>query len=129
VGANHIKINSIFELKENQLSYHERRRAERFSFGMPLTVQWTNGSEKRTAHTVTQDVSSGGVYFFLPEAIPDGTVVEVEMTLPTQITLGPPVRVRCQGRILRCSLKPGESAGIATMIEKYEFLSGSEDVA
>ena len=46
-----------------------------------------------------------------------------------QITLGPSVRVRCQGRIQRCVLNPGESAGIATKIEKYEFLSGSEEVA
>lgn len=111
------------------MSHHERRRAERFNFGMPLTVHWTNGSEQHKAHTVTQDVSSGGVYFFLPEAIPSGTPVEVEMTLPTQITLGAQVRVRCQGRIQRCVMKPGESAGIATMIEKYEFLSDSEDVA
>ena len=95
---------------------------------MPLIVHWTKGSERHKAHTVTEDVSSGGVYFFLPEAIPDGTAVEVEMTLPTEITLGAPVRVRCQGRIQRCVLKPGESAGMATMIEKYEFLSGSEDV-
>ena len=107
------------------MSQHERRRAERFNFGVPLTVQWTNGSEQRKAHTITQDVSSGGVYFFLPDAIPDGTTVEVEMTLPTQITLGAPVRVRCQGRIQRdAPWKPGESAGIATMIEKYEFFVG-----
>lgn len=111
------------------MSHQERRRAERFNFGMPLTVHWANGSEQHEAHTVTQDVSSGGVYFFLPEAIPSGTAVEVEMTLPTQITLGAPVRVRCQGRIQRCVMKPGESAGIATMIEKYEFLSDSGDVA
>ena len=88
---------------------------------MPLTVQWTNGSEQRKAYTVSQDVSSGGVYFFLPEAIPDGTAVEVAMTLPPQITLGPSVRVRCQGRTQRCVQKPGESVGMATMIEKYEF--------
>jgi hypothetical protein len=108
------------------MSVEERRRSERFSFGVPLTVQWTDGSEQRQAHVVTQDVSSGGVYFFLPEAIPDGTAVEIEMTLPTQITLGTPVRIRCQGRIQRCDLKPGESTGMATKIEKYEFLSGSE---
>ena len=41
----------------------------------------------------------------------------------------PPVRVRCQGRIQRCVQKPGEAAGMATMIEKYEFLSDSEEVA
>jgi hypothetical protein len=110
------------------LSQEERRRSERFNLGMPLTVQWTNGSEQHKAHTVAQDVSSGGVYFLLPEAIPDGTAVEVEMMLPTQITLGAPVRVRCQGRIQRCVLKPGESAGMAAMLEKYEFLSDSKDV-
>ena len=111
------------------MSQQERRRAERFHVGLPLTVQWTSGSEKRKAHTVTYDVSSGGVYFFLPEAIPDGTVVEVEMTLPAQVTLGPPMRVWCQGRIKRCDVKPGESAGMAAMIEKYEFISDSEEIA
>ncbi|HEV2521278.1 MAG TPA: PilZ domain-containing protein [Candidatus Acidoferrales bacterium] len=109
------------------MSKQEQRRAERFNFNMPLTVHWTKGSEQRQAHAVTHDVSSGGVYFFLPEAIPDGTAVEIEMTLPTQITLGTPVRVRCQGHIQRCVLKPGESAGMATMIEKYEFLPDSPD--
>ena len=111
------------------MPFEERRHSKRFNFGVPLTVQWTNGSERRQAHAVSQDVSSGGVYFLLPEAIPDGTAVEIEMTLPTQITLGTPVRVRCHGRIQRCVSKPGESTGIASMIEKYEFLSDSEDVA
>jgi hypothetical protein len=111
------------------LPHQERRRAERFTFAMPLIVHWKNGSEQRTAYTITQDVSSRGVYFFLPEAIPNGTAVEVDMTLPTQITLGAPVRVRCHGRIQRCVMKTGESAGMATMIEKYEFLFESEDVA
>jgi PilZ domain len=111
------------------MSLEDRRRSERFNFGVPLTVHWTNGSEQRQAHAVTQDVSSGGLYFFLPEAIPDGTTVEIEMTLPTNITLGTPVKVRCLGRIQRCVLKQGESTGLATMIEKYEFVSGSEEVA
>ena len=111
------------------MSQQERRRAERFSFEIPLTVQWMNGTEQRRAHSVTQDLSSGGVYFFLPDAITAGTAVEIEMTLPTQITLGAPVRVLCQGRIQRCILKPGDSAGMAAMLEKYEFLSDSKDPA
>lgn len=107
----------------------ERRNSERFNFGVPLTVQWADGSEQRQAHTVTQDVSSGGVYFFLPEAIPNGTPVEIEMLLPAQITHGTPVTVRCQGHIQRRGLTPGESTGMAAMIEKYEFISGSDDTA
>jgi len=111
------------------MSLQERRHSKRFDLGMLLTVQWIDGSGQRKAHAVTQDVSSGGVYFYLPEAIPNGTAVEIEMTVPTQITLGTPVRVRCKGRIQRCVLKQGKSACMATMIEKYEFVSVSKGVA
>jgi hypothetical protein len=111
------------------MSFQERRHSERFNLGVPLTIQWSDDSGKCQAHAITQDVSSGGVYFYLPEPIPAGATVEIEMTLPAQITLGTPVRVRCKGRIQRCVLKPGESAGMATMIEKYEFISDSKDSA
>lgn len=111
------------------MSQQERRRAERFSAEIPLTVQWMNGTEQRRAQSVTQDVSSGGVYFFLPCAIPDGTAVEIDMTLPTQITLGAPVNVRCQGHIQRCVMKPGDSVGMAAILEKYEFLFDSKNAA
>ena len=88
-----------------------------------------NGTEQRKAHSVTQDVSSGVVYFFLPGAIPNGTAVELEMTLPTQITLGAPVNLRCQGHIQRCVMKSGDSVGMAAILEKYEFLFDDENPA
>ena len=47
------------------------------------------------------------------------------MTLPNQITLAGPVRVRCFGRIQRCEMT-GETAGVAAAIEKYEFLPGTQ---
>jgi hypothetical protein len=74
-------------------------------------------------------MSSGGVCFFLPAGIPEGTTDEVEMMLPTQITLGAPMKVRCQGRIQRCEMKAGDTVGMAAAIEKYEFLAGTEDAA
>jgi hypothetical protein len=111
------------------LPFREHRRAERFNFELPLTVRWTEGSIQREAHAVTQDMSSGGVYFFLPEGIQEGTAVEVEMTLPSQITHGAPTKVRCKGHIRRCEQKAGDTAGMATAIEKYEFLAGTEDAA
>ena len=69
------------------------------------------------------------MYFFLAEGIPDHTPVQLEITLPTQITLGAPVRVHCQGRIQRCELRAGETVGMATAIEKYEFLPRVNDAA
>jgi hypothetical protein len=111
------------------LPQQNRRRSERFGVEIPVTVQWMNGTEQRRAQSVTQDVSSGGVFFFLPCAIPDGTAIELEMTLPSQITLGAPVTVRCQGHIQRSVLNPGDPAGMAAILEKYEFLFDSKDAA
>jgi len=111
------------------LPFEERRRAERFKFEVPLTVRWTEGSERGKARTMSQDLNSSGVYFFLSAEIPEGTAVEIEMTLPTEITLGAPVSVRCQGHIQRCIMKPGESAGMAAAIEKYEVIEGTKDAA
>ena len=103
----------------------ERRRAPRFELHLPVTVRWRDGDEMREAVTRCEDVSSNGVYFDLRGGIKEGTPVEMEMTLPNQITLAGPVRVRCFGRIQRCEMT-GETAGIAAAIEKYEFLPGPE---
>jgi hypothetical protein len=100
------------------LSISERRHGERLDFDLPLIVRCTEGSERREAQTVTQDMRSGGMYSFLRVGMPEGTAVEVEMTLPTQITLGASTRVRCQGCIRRCELKAGKTAGMVAAIEK-----------
>jgi hypothetical protein len=109
------------------LPFKERRRSERFNLELPLTVRWMEGSKQREAHTVSHDMSTGGVYFFLPIVIPEGTAVEIEMTVPTEITRDAPRGVLCRGRIRRCELKAGEKVGMATAIEKYEFLAETED--
>lgn len=111
------------------MSYIERRRAHRFELQSPLLVRWKDGAQVREALTVSEDLSSNGIYFVLPEGIQDGTAVEVEITLPNQITLAGPVRVRCLGRIQRSEPTPGAKAGMAAAIEKYEFLPGSEEAS
>ena len=108
------------------MSFVERRRAHRFEIQSPLTVRWKDGVQTREALTVSEDLSSHGIYFVLPEGIQDGTAVEVEMTLPNQITLAGPVRVRCLGRIQRCEPTEGAQSGMAAAIEKYEFLPADE---
>jgi hypothetical protein len=111
------------------VSFIERRRAHRFELQSPVIVRWKDGAQVREALTVSEDVSSNGIYFILPEGIQDGTPVEVEITLPNQITLAGPVRVRCLGHILRCEPTQGAKAGMAAAIEKYEFLPGNDDTS
>jgi hypothetical protein len=107
------------------LSFLERRRAHRFDLHLPVTVRWQDAEGTREALTVSEDVSSNGIYFVLPEGIQDGTSVEVEMTLPHQVTLAGPLRVRCLGRIQRC--EAGSNVGMAAAIEKYEFLPDTNE--
>jgi len=47
--------------------------------------------------------------------------VEFVMTLPPEITLADPIRVRCMGKILRVD-KAAKGQGVAVTIEKYDFV-------
>ena len=98
---------------------HTHRRAPRFWLEFLVIVRWRDESGIREAHTISRDASSNGIYFLLAEAIKDGTAVELEMTLPNEITLAQSVKVRCLGFIQRC-----KSGGAAAAIERYEFRPG-----
>jgi c-di-GMP-binding flagellar brake protein YcgR len=104
------------------MPFVERRNATRFDLQLPVVVRWRDGSEFREVRTQSEDVSSQGIYFVLTEGIKDGTAVELEVTLPNQITFEEKVRVRCSGHILRSELD-GSKAGVAAVIEAYRFLS------
>jgi len=104
----------------------ERRTTQRFSIRLPLTVRWTTGSAVGEMKTESRDVSSRGVYFFLPKEVKEGSPVEIVLTLPNEITLAGPVRVRCLGRVQRTENKAEGSVGVVAAIERYEFLRGDD---
>ena len=111
------------------MAYPERRSAQRFQIKLPMTVRWTSGSAIGEARTESKDVSSRGVYFFLPKDVKNGSPVEIVLTLPHEITLAGPVRVRCLGRVQRSQEEEEVRSGIVAEIERYEFLRGDENAA
>ncbi len=111
------------------MAYPERRTAQRFRIKLPLTVRWTNGAAVGEAKTESKDVSSRGVYFFLPKQVKTGSPVEIILTLPHEITMAGPVRVRCLGRVQRAEDEAEGRSGIVAEIERYEFLRGGENAA
>ena len=111
------------------MAYSERRTAQRFSIRLPMTVRWTSESAVGEANTESKNVSSRGVYFFLPKEVKEGSPVELVLTLPHEITLAGPVRVRCLGRIQRSDEVEAGRSGVVAEIERYEFLRGEENVA
>src|SRR5260370_21135708 len=97
----------------------ERRIHQRFNIKLPLTVRWTAGAAVGEASTESHDVSSGGVYFFLPKEVKAGSPVEILLTLPNEITLARPVRVRCLGRIQRTASKAADPLRVVASIKRH----------
>ncbi|HVB34354.1 MAG TPA: PilZ domain-containing protein [Patescibacteria group bacterium] len=104
----------------------ERRAARRFRMQLPLSIRWASGTVTGEALSVSKDVSSRGLSFLLPKQIESGALVEVVMTLPHEVTLAGPVRVRCLGRILRSLEQESSEYQMAAAIDRYEFLRGEQ---
>jgi hypothetical protein len=103
--------------------------AQRFRIKLPMTVRWTSGMAVGEAETESRDVSSQGVYFFLPKQVDNGSPVEIILTLPHEITFAGPVRVRCLGRVHRIEEDGMGRSGVVAEIHRYEFLRGDDENA
>jgi hypothetical protein len=105
----------------------ERRGAQRFEVHLPLAVHF----DGRTVPGFTQDLTGRGVFFYAEATLPEGAVVELTFTMPSEITLGENMPVRCRGRVLRASSSQtdshaGQRSGIAVQLDSYEYLPSNE---
>jgi hypothetical protein len=91
---------------------------------LPVKVAWTTQSSQGETSSETRDVSSRGVFFYLPKEMKSGTAVELMMTLPHEITMAGPVNVRCLGRVVRTEPREGQRVGVVVAIDRYEFMRG-----
>jgi hypothetical protein len=98
------------------MDQEERRSAKRYRFEFPLKVNWS----ERESMTETAEVSSRAVYFFLGEALPVGTPIRFVLTLFPDLNESKPVKLKCEGHVLRIDALPGR-IGIAASIDHYEF--------
>jgi len=98
----------------------EKRSTRRFSLELPISVKFVNNGRRESAGH-TRDVSSRGVFMYLDTEISEGAPIEFVMTLPTEVTLAYPIRVRCTGKVLRVS-RAEQEQGVAVAIDKYDFV-------
>ena len=110
----------------------ERRVGQRFPYLLPVSLrQPVTGIE---SVGFTQDLSSKGVFFFTDAALVEGAQIELTLRMPSEITLGESMPVRCRGRILRVvrptvgwscessSTRAETKIGVAVRLEGYEYL-------
>jgi hypothetical protein len=104
----------------------ERRGAQRFEVNLPLAVHF----EGRTVPGFTQDLSGRGIFFYAETTLPEGAVVELTFTMPSEITLVENMPVRGRGRVLRASASAiGQRNGIAVQLDSYQYLPSDHPVA
>ena len=109
----------------------ERRGAQRFEVQLPVAVHF----EGRTVPGFTQDLSGRGIFFYTEASLPEGAVVELTFTMPSEITLAENMPVRCRGRVLRSSSPqsaPSPTAqrtGIAVQLDSYQYLPNDQPTA
>jgi len=84
----------------------ERRVGQRFPYLLPLSLRQISSATEGVGFT--QDVSSRGVFFFTDTRLQEGAEIELTLRMPSEITLGENMLVRCRGRILRI-VKPASS--------------------
>jgi PilZ domain-containing protein len=96
----------------------ERRARRRFRMKLPMTVRWTTVLGAWEVQAECEDITSRGVYFFLPAEIENGSSVELVIVMPHEITLAEPVRVRCRGRVRWTEIEDIDRVGVAVEIQR-----------
>lgn len=115
----------------------ERRVGQRFPY--LLSVSFREPATGVEGLGFTQDLSSRGAFFLTDAPLHEGSEIELTLKMPSEITLGESMRVRCRGRILRIvrpTGRPGKDSsntpcaetkiGVAVRLEGYEYLPETE---
>lgn len=100
----------------------QKRKNRRYNLCLPVRLRSKKG-EEAAVEAVTRDLSATGIYLILSAGVEVESELNLELTLPPQLTGGKSVRIRCLGRIVRVEHRAGDGPlGVAATIEEYEFL-------
>jgi len=95
----------------------------------------------RAGQGFTQDLSARGVFFFTDAPLEVGAEIELTLRMPSEITLGENMAVRCRGRVLRVVRPPAlaenlsargwaeTKIGAAVRFDGYEYLTEAAEAS
>lgn len=95
----------------------ELRSSVRFPLKLPVQVR----DEQSGVVGETEDISAGGVLFYMDAAMDIGSSIEFTISMPASVLgTATDVVVKCTGRVVRCS-KQGDRTAVAAVIDEYHF--------
>lgn len=109
-------------MNANETFRVERRAAQRFSVHQPVCIE--PRGEKSEVWGLIQNLSSSGLLLYADAALEEGQSIGLTFVIPSEITYGDRMKVRCHGSVLRV-MPPaiGSKSGIAVHIRSYEYLN------
>ena len=114
----------------------ERRAGQRFPYLLPLSLRQPGTSVEGVGFT--QDLGSRGAFFFTEAPLTEGSEIELTLRMPSEITLGESMPVRCRGHSLadrpatltvRFFARGEPKLGVAVRLEGYEYLPESSEAS
>jgi hypothetical protein len=101
----------------------ERRSGQRFPYQVPVPLR-VPGQASGTGFT--QDLSSRGAMIWTDFPLCEGQMVEMTLVMPSEITLGDDMPIRCRARVLRRERSQADQhAAVALRFEQYDYLIGA----
>ncbi len=101
----------------------ERRIGQRFAFNLPVSLRDVLTAAEGLGFT--QDLSSRGAFLFTDMAVSEGAEIELTLRMPSEITLGENMRVRCRGQVLRI-IRPADK-GWKPAADSRKQVGGNQD--
>ena len=87
---------------------------------LPVSVKVSNGGLYEEV-CVTRDVSSRGIFFYSDSPMRAGADIEYVLTLPREILLMEPVRIRYRGKVVRVEQDAPSQYGVAATVHRFEY--------
>lgn len=88
---------------------------------LPVSVKVANGGVYEEV-CVTRDVSSRGIFFYSDRPMREGAEIEYVLTLPQEVLLMDPVRIRYRGKVVRVESKAALQYGVAATVHRFEYV-------
>ncbi len=97
----------------------ERRASQRFEFQLPVRIQAAGCA----GNGFSQGLSGRGVSFITDLTLVQGEAVELTLMMPSEITLGESMKVRCRGQVKRVqALDVAGKSLVAVHFAEYAYL-------
>ena len=102
----------------------EHRKYRRYNLTLPVRVKSrTSEIDAPAIETSTTNLSAHGIYLLISEDLEMDSALDLEITLPAELTGGNSVKLRCRGKVVR--LEPKNAAGkfgVGAVIQDYSFI-------